>query len=1714
MKAFLQILILIFSSSPLFSIGDCDNRPYCRDRSFYMTRNTGTAVHYMDVTNYDFHSDLRKGFTYEMRFKLTYDQSLPEKLFLAGAWGPFEDVNDSWVLYINSNSEIVFEINGSNTELGELDNTKASHNLADSLINRWYHVACVFDPNSESIRLYIDGILRDVQSNTDYPIDRLKRPTNDKYGIQIGSTNALYNDNSDFLSFLGEMDEIRIWNKPLNQTEIECTVKENYLGHEDGLSVYYRCNENRGEYEMCDATGNERFGQMRSNAECRGPSNPRWSEPEQYYFTELPSITEFSNQGGGNAFADTLKCVREKTYTWKFIDTGACSDVNYRVTGAKLIDGRWEWNRNRNGLSYTGRTPIENGIEHTAEITVDADFVGTERYRFLVIKDLDDRIDLNQQGVPNANRYQVCSRIMYQETEIYLTRITDFDYSKDTLDFGVLKANCIDEPFKEDTFWIKNNTINTGINQIMEVTDFQFNLPEYEIIEPSTPALIQPGDSVRVIVRFNSNNISGVYNDELRIITNDRCEDFRTIPMNSEIRDVITIFAGDNELESIDFGTLCVGPVVATQPFFWENLLDEDIIVKRIIYPQYFEGYTTNNETLEPQRAYQQKYFGFTPSIEGNFVDSIIVEIEAEGCTIRKPIRVQGIGLLPEYEISPIDTLDFGDVFIGQSRVRQIDVKNISMNGTSFRNYLFQGDIFEILTGTIRGIDSDQTRTINIEFKPLEAQQYYDNIRIEDNTCFDSYRVAIKGRGVIEAFNYEPAEVRIDNITACKDSTVSLDIINTYNQTLTLENFVLNDPSGRYSIVSPSNLLNSNFELDPNDRLTLELLYDPNDISGDRSDIAFIEYESLGENWSIQITGTSIVPRVYVTDEVAFGSLEITTTAQDTISVENITGADISISGFSLKDSLNFRIIKPEAPFDTILKPRETMEVVVEFQPDQPQFFEDSLFVLIDEPCEVPEEFAVGTNLNGFGTVIPLDINQIELSFGQVSPCECETKLIPLRNRSRDNPIRIDSVYFDISFGSNTLTSGNTEYFTWDIGGVNELPKVIEKGVVDSLFLTYCPRAPFIRDSLVHNAIVNVEASGPGWTTEDEVYVSGRQMLLYETIPDYTEFPPTRVDTFSVQRNSITTIPSTTFNEKQEPITVESIDFVPDENVFFYSSTFDDDFPMTFSSLDSFKIDIDFRPRSPREYRARMYINISSPCELIDSTVEVYGSGFAPAFGLDFVYKDTLASQPSASFNVANCDTLRLPVFTSRSIPGELVNIRQKLSYDTTVFKFEGIDSKYLDTSCLGYDPSYEFTIDTNNRINLQLWNFCNVDTKKEIYTAKFTSINGFDRGSRTFGVSDIFFDTEEVILFDIAATPAVTEAFVQKADFTILNSIDFGEVYILDCKRDSLLIQNTGDLPILVNDLVENIEDVEILDVNPPYGSVIQPDDSVKIIFEFCPLSKDPIDSTAIASVLNPCFLSDSSRIAGFGEAPDYEVSVDISNDFIEIDTIGGELREIIRVPIIFEKNLSVTYSDVEYWMTNLDFSVDFEYNPRALKYLEFESQFENTTVDANLGKIQIDFNGIDSLQAGTIGELTFEITLADSLFSDINILPLDFTSDIMFYDLIPNFQKAVVSSVGACNLTYLNFRDNITNLSLPSPNPITDKSTIEFTTLEDAEIILNVYDANGKIVKSFFNNGKIYDSGKYHINIEAKDFDAGVYYYTLQSGNFLKTQKMIIAK
>ncbi|GMU98024.1 MAG: hypothetical protein AMXMBFR51_07620 [Ignavibacteriota bacterium] len=78
--------------------------------------------------------------------------------------------------------------------------------------------------------------------------------------------------------------------------------------------------------------------------------------------------------------------------------------------------------------------------------------------------------------------------------------------------------------------------------------------------------------------------------------------------------------------------------------------------------------------------------------------------------------------------------------------------------------------------------------------------------------------------------------------------------------------------------------------------------------------------------------------------------------------------------------------------------------------------------------------------------------------------------------------------------------------------------------------------------------------------------------------------------------------------------------------------------------------------------------------------------------------------------------------------------------------------------------------------------------------------------------------------------------------------------------------------------------------------------------------------------------------------------------------------------------------------------------------------------------------------------------------------------------------------------------------------PNPFNPITKIKYTIPQSGRVTLTVYDMMGSEVAVLLN--RYQEAGSYDVIFQAKDLASGIYFYTLTSGNFTATKKLILLK
>jgi len=79
--------------------------------------------------------------------------------------------------------------------------------------------------------------------------------------------------------------------------------------------------------------------------------------------------------------------------------------------------------------------------------------------------------------------------------------------------------------------------------------------------------------------------------------------------------------------------------------------------------------------------------------------------------------------------------------------------------------------------------------------------------------------------------------------------------------------------------------------------------------------------------------------------------------------------------------------------------------------------------------------------------------------------------------------------------------------------------------------------------------------------------------------------------------------------------------------------------------------------------------------------------------------------------------------------------------------------------------------------------------------------------------------------------------------------------------------------------------------------------------------------------------------------------------------------------------------------------------------------------------------------------------------------------------------------------------------------PNPFNGQTTIEFKLTEETPVTLSVSDATGRQVALLLNH-EFRTEGVHLTTFDGSNYPVGIYYYTIQAGEYFGTQKMVLIK
>ncbi len=230
------------------------------------------------------------------------------------------------------------------------------------------------------------------------------------------------------------------------------------------------------------------------------------------------------------------------------------------------------------------------------------------------------------------------------------------------------------------------------------------------------------------------------------------------------------------------------------------------------------------------------------------------------------------------------------------------------------------------------------------------------------------------------------------------------------------------------------------------------------------------------------------------------------------------------------------------------------------------------------------------------------------------------------------------------------------------------------------------------------------------------------------------------------------------------------------------------------------------------------------------------------------------------------------------------------------------------------------------------------------------------------------------------------------------------------------------------------------------------------------------------------------SYQVAGTIDVSDYFYHVFIDVDH---DTVNN------RTGFVYNDSASI---GAEYMIENGSF---YEYTGTGGADWSWASASGMQEADsAGRTELSIPLNLLFQSSSNNSAQLIFEVNLVASPYTMVDVAPGSYETRYYVYQ-IKNL-TGIKRQEPAAPSAY--------SLSQNYPNPFNPTTTIQYTLPKESLTRIKVYNALGQVVSTIVNG--IQYAGVHDARFDGANVSSGVYYYSIQAGNFFSAKKMLLLK
>lgn len=340
--------------------------------------------------------------------------------------------------------------------------------------------------------------------------------------------------------------------------------------------------------------------------------------------------------------------------------------------------------------------------------------------------------------------------------------------------------------------------------------------------------------------------------------------------------------------------------------------------------------------------------------------------------------------------------------------------------------------------------------------------------------------------------------------------------------------------------------------------------------------------------------------------------------------------------------------------------------------------------------------------------------------------------------------------------------------------------------------------------------------------------------------------------------------------------------------------------------------------------------------------------------------------------------------------------------------------------------------------------------------------------------------------------------------------------------ENNDIVLYNTDDIISTDNAIQNEIRNItNIIQYGYSGPKVVKGESTDSIYAHYDSTYQNRVLKDFKRNVKNRLDYEDSLALIGrLGHNEDYIYPINHQKDWAGNVTIYTETGEASKYFSRRENNadIIIPFGDisdaVEY--IDVDFTSDYEVTYFSIVPVSYYG-FDQTELD------------LISAEHDVAGDISSTIRTADQdyayldttgiitlKFQDIEAPQEGYVRDYVVkfngHYTIPDYTSNMVGSNNVIQGHNQNINLHTFNLYNNYPNPFNPVTSIKYTIPKDNNVSLKVYNALGQLVATLVQEYQ--HMGEYSINFDGANYPSGIYFYRLESGDFVSTKKMVLIK